>query len=440
MCAPTDHLQRALPACGRAVARRPWPSVAPSAPRALRPQASGCRRTIGTVRGERRLRAGGHRRLPAARSPAAARRSSTRHRSRSARRTAASTSRRLQRVPERARRQAHRDRRRPLALFRGLDPVRAAVARAPGRRAPGIASRPSKCRQLVLHSEPVEACRGRALRTGRRPQRRSDRVRLEPRPGNAIPCRARLRRRAAGARMTLALSQEFWIRTYVRLRCRASHEGRDMRTTTTASGRGRDRPGHPDRRAGRRPVVGPGPARRAPDRRVADARRAHRTRPAAPDPQGPPARRPRRRRAPPRFSPRALPAPRRRRAARRLARRVRELRRELKRRAAGAPPPRRARRSASPTLEAIAACESGGNPATDTGNGFYGKYQFTLQTWQSVGGSGNPAAASEAEQNRRAAHALRARGRLALARLRSLVVSEKWPSATSFRSSSGSPT
>jgi Transglycosylase-like domain len=57
----------------------------------------------------------------------------------------------------------------------------------------------------------------------------------------------------------------------------------------------------------------------------------------------------------------------------------------------------------SPALQAIAACESGGNPATDTGNGFYGKYQFTLATWQSVGGSGNPADASEAEQDRRAA-------------------------------------
>jgi hypothetical protein len=85
----------------------------------------------------------------------------------------------------------------------------------------------------------------------------------------------------------------------------------------------------------------------------------------------------------------------------RLARRVRVLRRDLKtarRRAA-----RAENTSASPTLEAIAACESGGNPATDTGNGFYGKYQFDLQTWASVGGSGNPAAASEAEQNRRAA-------------------------------------
>jgi Transglycosylase-like domain len=59
--------------------------------------------------------------------------------------------------------------------------------------------------------------------------------------------------------------------------------------------------------------------------------------------------------------------------------------------------------AASPTLQAIAACESGGNPAADTGNGFYGKYQFTVSTWQSIGGTGNPAAASEAEQDRRAA-------------------------------------
>ncbi|WP_269208534.1 transglycosylase family protein [Conexibacter woesei] len=59
--------------------------------------------------------------------------------------------------------------------------------------------------------------------------------------------------------------------------------------------------------------------------------------------------------------------------------------------------------NASPALQAIAACESGGNPSTDTGNGFYGKYQFTLATWQAVGGSGNPAQASEGEQDRRAA-------------------------------------
>ena len=85
-----------------------------------------------------------------------------------------------------------------------------------------------------------------------------------------------------------------------------------------------------------------------------------------------------------------------------LARRVRELRRDL--RSARRAERRRARAtSASPTLEAIAACESGGDPGANTGNGFYGKFQFTLQTWRSVGGTGNPATAGEAEQNRRAA-------------------------------------
>ena len=77
-----------------------------------------------------------------------------------------------------------------------------------------------------------------------------------------------------------------------------------------------------------------------------------------------------------------------------LRARIRELERRL-----NAPPPS----TASPVMEAIAQCESGGNPATDTGNGFYGKYQFTLETWAAVGGSGNPAHASEAEQDRRAA-------------------------------------
>jgi hypothetical protein len=58
------------------------------------------------------------------------------------------------------------------------------------------------------------------------------------------------------------------------------------------------------------------------------------------------------------------------------------------------------------TLASIRACETRGqaNPyATNTGNGFSGAYQFTQSTWQSVGGSGSPAAASPAEQDRRAA-------------------------------------
>jgi hypothetical protein len=56
------------------------------------------------------------------------------------------------------------------------------------------------------------------------------------------------------------------------------------------------------------------------------------------------------------------------------------------------------------TLEAIAACESGGDPTAVSADGTYrGKYQFDFGTWASVGGSGDPAAAPEAEQDYRAA-------------------------------------
>jgi Transglycosylase-like domain len=61
-------------------------------------------------------------------------------------------------------------------------------------------------------------------------------------------------------------------------------------------------------------------------------------------------------------------------------------------------------------LASIRACESGGNYSTNTGNGFYGAYQFDMQTWQSVGGSGNPANASPAEQDKRAAMLMAQRG------------------------------
>jgi hypothetical protein len=57
----------------------------------------------------------------------------------------------------------------------------------------------------------------------------------------------------------------------------------------------------------------------------------------------------------------------------------------------------------SGNLQAIAACESGGNPSAVGGGGaFRGKYQFDYSTWASVGGSGDPAAAPEAEQDQRA--------------------------------------
>ena len=73
----------------------------------------------------------------------------------------------------------------------------------------------------------------------------------------------------------------------------------------------------------------------------------------------------------------------------------------------GATVPRRHRS----TLERIARCESGGNPGAVSASGRYrGKYQFSRATWRSVGGSGDPAAASESEQDRRAAALLAREG------------------------------
>lgn len=47
----------------------------------------------------------------------------------------------------------------------------------------------------------------------------------------------------------------------------------------------------------------------------------------------------------------------------------------------------------------IRAHESGGNYAADTGNGYYGAYQFSEATWVSVGGSGHPDDAPPAAQD-----------------------------------------
>ena len=52
---------------------------------------------------------------------------------------------------------------------------------------------------------------------------------------------------------------------------------------------------------------------------------------------------------------------------------------------------------------ALANCESGGDPRAVSGGGsFRGLYQFSIGTWQSVGGSGDPIDASAGEQTHRA--------------------------------------
>lgn len=50
----------------------------------------------------------------------------------------------------------------------------------------------------------------------------------------------------------------------------------------------------------------------------------------------------------------------------------------------------------------IVMCESSGNAASNTGNGYYGMWQFDLPTWQSVGGTGLPSDAPADEQIMRA--------------------------------------
>lgn len=48
------------------------------------------------------------------------------------------------------------------------------------------------------------------------------------------------------------------------------------------------------------------------------------------------------------------------------------------------PAPRRVEPSGD-VFDALAACESGGDPTTNTGNGFGGAFQFTASTWRSMG-------------------------------------------------------
>ena len=60
--------------------------------------------------------------------------------------------------------------------------------------------------------------------------------------------------------------------------------------------------------------------------------------------------------------------------------------------------------------DAIAACESGGNWATNTGNGYAGGLQFTQSTWNANGGYGSPSGASRSEQIRVAENVLRTQG------------------------------
>jgi peptidoglycan hydrolase-like protein with peptidoglycan-binding domain len=67
--------------------------------------------------------------------------------------------------------------------------------------------------------------------------------------------------------------------------------------------------------------------------------------------------------------------------------------------------------SASGVLARIAQCESGGNPTAVSADGrYHGKYLFSRAPWRALGGSGDPAAAPESEQDARAAQLYARRG------------------------------
>jgi hypothetical protein len=94
-----------------------------------------------------------------------------------------------------------------------------------------------------------------------------------------------------------------------------------------------------------------------------------------------------------------------RRSIRQLRKRSQRVRRQIRAKRAGLTP------SVKGVLERIAACESHGNPRAISASGtFRGKYQFSFGTWAAVGGKGDPAAAPESEQDRRAAILLRRTG------------------------------
>jgi hypothetical protein len=75
-----------------------------------------------------------------------------------------------------------------------------------------------------------------------------------------------------------------------------------------------------------------------------------------------------------------------------------------------APAPEPVHRAYSVNWDAIAGCESGGNWAISTGNGYAGGLQFTPSTWHSNGGAGSPNGSSREEQIRVAENVLHSQG------------------------------
>ena len=67
--------------------------------------------------------------------------------------------------------------------------------------------------------------------------------------------------------------------------------------------------------------------------------------------------------------------------------------------AQSAPPPAPPAQPAGGVWAELRQCESGGNYGDNTGNGYYGAYQFSLSTWYSLGETGLPSNAPPAVQD-----------------------------------------
>ncbi len=77
---------------------------------------------------------------------------------------------------------------------------------------------------------------------------------------------------------------------------------------------------------------------------------------------------------------------------------------------ARAPTAAASRSRAQPNWEALRFCESGDNYSTNTGNGYYGAYQFSQSTWQGLGYGGLPSDAEPSTQDEAAERLFAARG------------------------------
>lgn len=95
------------------------------------------------------------------------------------------------------------------------------------------------------------------------------------------------------------------------------------------------------------------------------------------------------------------------------ARRAEEARRAAEARrvaVAPAPAPSRVVVPGNDVWAALRMCEAGGNYAANTGNGYYGAYQFDIRTWGNYGGYYRPDLAPPAVQDQKARMTQAARG------------------------------